>query len=177
MFKRAAGLLIMVLLVVPVISSKMESSRPAVDRKAGYALLDSLSQTFYELVVSESGGLEKINQAIQKCMSEARKVKDQNQVEPVFFARYQRLLGVIKLAMAPDPDGILVPVINRELAVFVKDVLVEDFKGSGPEAIGQVTRAIRDEIINLQLYLDNLERQEKLRKAWDDKFAKAGARK
>lgn len=73
--------------------------------------------------------------------------------------------------------GILVPIIDRELELFVKDVLAEDFKSSGPEAIGQVANAIADEIINLHLYLDNLETKEKLRKAWDEKFSAAGEKK
>jgi hypothetical protein len=37
--------------------------------------------------------------------------------------------------------------------------------------------AIADEIINLHLYLDNIETKENLRKAWDDKFSAAGGEK
>jgi hypothetical protein len=50
-------------------------------------------------------------------------------------------------------------------------VLGEDWKGSGAGAIGQVADAIAYEIIDLQMYLDNLEMREKLRKDWDKKFS------
>jgi hypothetical protein len=37
--------------------------------------------------------------------------------------------------------------------------------------------AIADEIINLHLYLDNIEMKEKLRKAWDEKMAAPAKKK
>jgi hypothetical protein len=57
--------------------------------------------------------------------------------------------------------------IDQELRTFVYDILGEDWRDSGPGAINQVANSIADEIINLHLYLDNLEMREKLRKAWD----------
>ena len=77
------------------------------------------------------------------------------------------------MVMTPDPGGILTPVIDRELGQFVGNVLGEEWKGSGPGAIGQVANAIATEIIDLQMYMDNLEAREKLRQAWDDKFKDA----
>jgi len=177
MVRKTAGLLIIVLLAVPIMAFKIESSTPAAGKKVGYALLELLSQTFYEMTVSGTGEAGKLTESLQKCAGEARKAREQNQIDAVFFASYFRLLGIVKLAMAPDPDGILAPVINRELALFVYYVLAEESKSSGPEAIGQVAKAIRDEIINLQLYLDNLDRKEELRKAWDEKFARASEKK
>jgi hypothetical protein len=147
------------------------------DKNVGYALLDSLSQTFYEMAVSGSSEVEKVTQSIQNCMADARKAREQNQNNALFFARNERLLAIIKQAVGPDPDGILAPIINREPALFVNDVLAEEFKSSGPEAIGQVANAFADEIISLHLYLENLETKEKLRKAWDEKFAKAGEKR
>ena len=40
-----------------------------------------------------------------------------------------------------------------------------------------VANAIAEEIINLHLYLDNIETKQKLRKAWDEKFSAAGEKK
>jgi len=104
-------------------------------------------------------------------MADARKARDQNQIDAVFFARYRRLLAIIRLAVAPDPEGILVPLLNEEFARFVREVLGEEYKVTGPQAIGQVANAIADELINLRLYLDNIETKEKLRKAWDEKMS------
>lgn len=177
MLKKAVCLSVLILFAVPVLAEDVGTGSFSVDKNVGYSLLDAIGQTFHEMAVSGSGGPEKVTQAIQKFMADAKKAKEQKQIDALFFARYQRILGIIKLAIGPDPDGILVPIIDRELALFVKDVLAEDFKSSGPEAIGQVANAIADEIINLHLYLDNLETKEKLRKAWDEKFSAAGDKK
>ena len=77
------------------------------------------------------------------------------------------------MTMAPDPGGILVPVLDQELKRFVTEILGEEYKGTGPGAIGQVANAIADEIVNLQLHLDNVETKAKLRKAFDEKFTAA----
>jgi hypothetical protein len=177
MLKKTICLSMLVLFAVPVLAEDTGAGGPPVDKKVGYALLDAIGQTFHEMAVSGSGGVEKVTQAVSRFMIDARKAKEQKQIDAQFFARYRRILGIIKLAVGPDPDGILVPIIDRELGLFVKDVLAEDFKSSGPEAIGQVANAIADEIINLHLYLDNIETKENLRKAWDEKFSAAGEKK
>jgi hypothetical protein len=177
MLKKAVCLSVLVLFAAPILAEDTGAGSLPVDKKVGYALLDAIGQTFHEMAVSGSGGVEKVTQAISKFMADARKAKEQKRIDALFFARYQRILGIIKLAVGPDPDGILVPIINRELGLFVKDVLAEDFKSTGPEAIGQVANAIADEIINLHLYLDNIETKEQLRKAWDEKFSGAGDKK
>ncbi len=177
MVKKTIVVSVLFLFVVPILAAEGEGAGPAADKTAGYALLDAIAQTFHEMAVSGSGGVEKVTQAVSKFMADARKAREEKKIDEVFFARYQRVLGIIKLAIAPDPDGILVPIIDRELSAFVKDVLAEDYKSSGPPAIGQIANAIADEIINLHLYLDNIETKEKLRKAWDEKFAAAGEKK
>ncbi len=169
MFKRFACLLI--LTFVSGFLFAEESGIAPVNKKVGYALLDAIGQTFQEMAVSGTGGVEKVNDAVLKFMADARKARDQNQIDAVFFARYRRILAIIKLAVAPDPQGILVPVFEQELRRFVYEVLGEEYKASGPEAIGQVANAIADEIINLHLYLDNIETKEKLRRAWDEKMS------
>lgn len=175
MLRKMLCLTILVLLTIPVLAE--ESAGVPVDKSVGYTLLDSLGQTFYEMAVSGSGGPERLMSAIKKLMGDARRAKDQKQIDGVFFARYNRILAIIKLAISPDPDGILLPIISPELDHFVMDILAEPRKSSGPEAINQVANAIADEIINLHLYLDNIETKEKLRKAWEEKFAGAMPKK
>ena len=155
----------------------------AIDKKAGYALLDAISQAFYDMATntmvsgSKENAVMQIEKLLSKSIVDAKAAKEQKQIDPVFYVRYIRLLSTIKLVMAPDEQGILTPVINRELGQFIEDVLGEEFKSSGPESINQVANAIADEIINLQLQLDNLEKKEALRKAWDKKFSEAGPKK
>jgi hypothetical protein len=169
MLKRLIGFVFVVHLAIPVLST--EPGGFPVDKQAGYALVDAIGQTFHEMAVSGSGGVDKVNTAVEKFMADARKAKEQGRVDAVFFARYARILAIIKIAVAPDPEGILVPMFDDELRRFVREVLGEDYKGSGPEAIGQVANAIADELINLRLYLDDIETKEKLRKAWDEKLS------
>lgn len=167
--KRVFSLFILIFFVVPLLAE--EPGAVAVDKKVGYALLDAIAQTFHEMAMTGTGEVEKVTQAIQKFMADARKAKEQNQIDAVFFRRYRRVLAIIKLAIAPDPSGILGHMIDQELSSFVYEVLGEDWKGSGPGAIGQVAKAIADEIINLHLYLDDLEAKSKLWKIYEEKYA------
>jgi hypothetical protein len=160
-------------LVVPVFAE--ERAAAAVDKKTAYGLLDAIGQMFHQMAMTGSGGVGELEKGIQKFMADAKKARDQKQINAVFFRRYAHLLAVIKLVMGPDPGGILAPLIDRELSQFVGDVLGEDF--AGPGAIGQVANAIAYEIIDLQMYLDNLEAREKLREAWDKKFTDATPKK
>lgn len=169
MLKKCLGLIGVILLAFPVLSA--ETSGIPVDKTAGYALIDGIGQTFHDMAVSGTGGVAIVNKSVEKFMADARKAKEQNQIDAVFYARYARILAIIKIAVAPDPQGILVPMFDDELRRFVREVLGEDYKGSGPQAIGQVANAIADELINLHLYLDNIETKEKLRKAWDEKMS------
>ncbi len=169
MFKKFACLLVVILVSASLFAE--ESGIAPVDKKVGYALLDAIGQTFHEMTVSGTGGVDKVTEAVLKFMADARKARDQNQIDAVFFARYRRLLAIIRLAVAPDPEGILVLLLNEEFARFVREVLGEEYKVTGPQAIGQVANAIADELINLRLYLDNIETKEKLRKAWDEKMS------
>jgi hypothetical protein len=175
MLKKSIGLLVLAFLAAPILAGEPGSS--PVDKKVGYALIDSIGETFHEMAMSGSGGVEKVNTAVEKFMADARKAKEQGQIDPVFFARYTRILAIIKIAVAPDPQGVLVPMFDDELRRFVREVLGEDYKSSGPQAIGQVANAIADELINLHLYLDDIETKEKLRKAWDEKLSAPAKKK
>jgi hypothetical protein len=173
MSKKILCLIVLAALVSPLLAE--DPVLPAMDKKVGAALLDSIARLFADMAAHGTGTkedrLKRIEDFLVQSMNEAKKAKDLNQIDPVFFARYRRLLGIIKMTMAPDPAGILVPVLDQEIKRFVYEVLGEDYKGTGPGAIGQVANAIADEMVNLQLHMDNVETKAKLRKAFDEKFA------
>ena len=171
MIRKLMYIVLLAAFVVPVFAE--DQAVPAGDKKVGYALLDGIGQMFHQMAMTGSGGVGELEKGIQKFMADTKKARDLKQINPVFYRRYAHLLAVIKLVMGPDPGGILVPLIDRELSQFVGDVLGEDWKGTGSGAIGQVANAIAYEIIDLQMYLDNLEAREKLREAWDKKFTDA----
>jgi len=176
MRNRMLTLIVLALCVIPLLAEGPDPA--AFDKKVGAALLDGIARVFHEMAVGPSGSKEdrqkQIEDYLVSSMGEARKAKEQKQIDAVFFARYQRLLGIIKLVMAPDPGGILVPIIDQELKRFVTEVLGEEFKGTGAGAIGQVANAIADEMVNLRLYMDNVEIKARLRKEFDEKFNDAG---
>jgi hypothetical protein len=135
-----------------------------VDKQAGYSLLDKVISTFKEMAEKGSGGREKVIPSLEEMMAVAKKAKDQEQIDPVFFNRYNRLLMIMKLVLVEDKEGILGPVIEREIGEFVWDVEGIKLEGSGKKTIGFVSQAIADELINLHLYLDNIEKKQELRK-------------
>lgn len=77
----------------------------------------------------------------------------------------------MKMTAEPDPDFILIPIINREVEDFIYEVLGGGVKADQPEAFRLRGLAFRDEIINFRIYLDNLEKKEKLIKEWDIKMS------
>ena len=148
-------------------SRAIVSSAPS---QAGYALLDQFVDTFHQIATEGKGGLWAVEERLQAMMAEARKDKDAGTVTPAFFARFNRLLAVTKLIMAPDQGGILVPVIGRTIEEFVADVTGESLaEKGGPKAIGAVANAIAEEIVNLQIYLDTLDKREAIRKKIDQR--------
>jgi hypothetical protein len=167
-FKSAQGLIIFFSFIM-MLSLALPGQTPA--NKGGYALLDNLTQIFQEASQAGKFDLEKINPLLKNLMTEARQLHEQKQIDRPFFFRYQRLLGMIKMTSAPDPDGILVPIIEREKASFIKEVLGEEVKTGGPETMRLLAQAIRDEIINLRIYLDNREKKEILIKEWNEKMS------
>jgi len=170
MFRKFVCLLTLIFLACPLLAR--EPGDAPGEKEVGYALLESIAKTFHDLAAggSKDETIKRIERFLVNSMADARKAKEMKQIDPVFFARYSRLLAIIKLSMAPDPGGILVPIIDQELKRFVNEVLAEDYKGSGLEAIGQVARAIAEETINLHLHLDNVEAKAKLWKSFEEKY-------
>jgi hypothetical protein len=138
--------------------------------KAGYGLLDLFVTAFRDMATK--GTPETLEPTLLKMASELKKAREAGEIDAVFNARFSRVLAVVKLIIAPDPGGMLGPVINRELLFFVHDMTGEDYKGGeGAAAINQVANAIAEEILNLQIYLDTKDTREALRKKLDDRIS------
>ena len=147
--------------------SAMEGGAAAM-KKAGYTLLDMYVKSFQEMAArgTSSGELETNLQAMA---TEAKKAKEAGEINLVFYAHYARILALTKLLVNPDPGNLLMPVIDREIADFLKNVTGKDvIARTGSVAIGQVANALAEELINLQIYLDTLEKREAMRKKLDE---------
>jgi len=176
MLRKLLSLGILFCLAMPILAEDPAAS--PLEKKVGYALLDSFTDFFHEMAISGSGGYEKVSKAFQKFIAEANKAKEQKQIDQVFYARYKRILAVMGLSMIPYDEGIFSDILNQEFGHFVKDVLGEEltsFKGS--PAVGKLAQAVSEEILNLHLYLDNSEAKDKLRKSFEKKFLDANPKK
>ena len=147
--------------------SAMEGGAAAM-KKAGYTLLDMYVKSFQEMATRGTGSGE-LETNLQAMAAEAKKAKEAGEINLVFYAHYARILALTKLLVNPDPGNLLMPVIDREIADFLKDVTGEDvIARAGSVAIGQVANALAEEIINLQIYLDTLDKREAMRKKLDE---------
>jgi hypothetical protein len=138
--------------------------------KAGYALLDQFITAFADMATK--GAPESLEPTLVQMASGLKKAREAGEIDAVFHGRFARILAITKLIIVPDPSGIIGPVVNRELYLFVHDMIGEDFKqGEGPAAINQVANAIAEELLNLQIYLDTKDTREALRKKLDDRIS------
>jgi hypothetical protein len=165
MTKRLIGPVILVCaLSLPLLSFDSPS---APVKKVGYALLDMYVTCFHEMATKGTGGpgSNLLEKNLEMMENETKKAKDQAEIDPYFYTHFSRLLALTKLLVTPDPAKILKPMIDQEVADFIKDVTGEDLIASGgAPAIGQVAGAMTEEIINLQIYLDTLDKREALRR-------------
>jgi hypothetical protein len=159
------GLLIMAVLALGL--SAMEGNTVAAEKKAGYALLDMFVKAFQDIAARGTGG-EELEALLPTMAVEVKRAKESGEINLVFFSRYTRVLALTALLVKPDKENLLAPVIDRELADFIKDVTGEHIAtGQGP-VIGQVANALAEELVNLQLYLDTLDKREAMRKKFDE---------
>lgn len=142
----------------------------SVAEKDGYVLLDKVIMTFQEMAESGSGGKNEVDNALEAIMADAKRAKAQGSIDLVFFKRFHRLLMILKLAIAESPEGILGPLVERELSNFVGDVKGEKLEVKGKKGIGTIAAATAEEIINLHLYLDSRKDRDKLMEAFTKKF-------
>lgn len=149
----------------PVGADISGNATAAVD-EAGYALLDSFVLMFMKSAEECKGGRESFEGAIQGLMAEAKKARSQNQINSLFFSKYRRLLMIVNLLIIEDPEGILKPLVEKEVLEFIEDIEGEkpEMKGEKKSriGIGSVAGALANEVINLQIYLDSKESREKL---------------
>lgn len=159
---------LLLIAMIPVTEAMAQQAPP----KDGYALLDSLI-TVFDVLSTDRDYYQKAINVVSGLMVEARRAQENNLIDKIFFTRYHRLLSIIKLTLDPDPEKILTPVIDVVLDDFIYEVLGESWKIGQERKIGILAEAVLNEIVNLQLYLDNLEKKERLIKEWDRKMRRA----
>ena len=119
-----------------------------------------------------SGGRGVVEKGLEDIMTDAVQAKAKSQIDPVYFRRFNRLLAVMKLAVASDPKGILKSHIDRMAADFVEDVSGQApaLGKDGSVVLGALAAALADEIVNLRIYLDTKDQKAKLLEQWMNSF-------
>ena len=173
MLRKATVIISVLLLWTSLAHAKMDSNGGT--DEAAYALLDKLVLSFKDMAERGTGG-EAVSNALNEIMAAAKKTESQGQIDPVFSRRFKQILVILKLAITEDKEGILEPVIEREIEEFVKDVFGEtradvDKKGKPVIGIGQVAGAVAEEILNLRIYLDTKEEKMKLMEEYKKQFS------
>lgn len=168
------------IIIVSVLLLWASSAHAKTDRNGGkdeaaYALLDKLVLSFKDMAERGAGGEEAVSNALNEMMAAAKKAEAQGQIDPVFSRRFKRILLILKLAITKDKEGILKPVIEREIEEFVKDIFGEtgadvDKNGKPIIGIGQIAGAVAEEILNLRIYLDTKEEKMKLMEEYKKQF-------
>ena len=144
--------------------------------RSGSALLDGYLASLSMMV--QQGTPETLDKRLQEVMLAAKKAREANEIDGVFFYRFNRLLAVTKLISVPNPTGILAPVIQDVLADYVQDKLGHDeFRsdgGKGPKGINLVAAALSAELIDLQIYLQTVKQREYWKQTIDKVMSSAG---
>jgi len=163
--KRTLSGLLMVAILTLGLNAAEDGAAP---KKGGYALIDMYIRAF-QAMAAQGTSASAMEANLQAIAAAARKAAAAGETDRVFSARFARVLALTKLIIAPDPGNLLMPVIDREIADFLKDVTGEDIAArTGPAAVGQVAKAIGEELINLQIYLDTMDKRWELRKQLDE---------
>jgi hypothetical protein len=141
--------------------------------EAGYVLLDRILVLFRDLAMHGSGGRGAVDKGLEEIMTEAVQAKTKNQIDPVYFRRFNRLLAIMKLAVTPDSKGILKPHIDRLTSDFVEEISGQApvLGKDGGVGLGALAAALADEIANLRIHLDTKEQKAKLLEQWMNSFS------
>lgn len=143
-----------------------DSTAPVPPRD-GYALLDMYISAFQQMASEGSGGRDIVGAKMNEIMAEAKRLRSDGRIDAVFHTRFSRFLAVNMLFIVPDPEYMLQPIIEPELARFVMDKLGEDYK---PGSIGQVAEALAEGVLDLQIYLDTKDKRKKMMDDFVRKF-------
>jgi len=133
----------------------------------GYAFLDLYIKTFQGMAASGTGGKDIVEKELRKIMAQANSTRAENKTDPVFHARFSRLMTVTLLSILPDPENIFAPILNYEISRFIKETIGKEVPSKDQRGayIGQLAQALAMATIDLRLYLDNRDKRNKM---WEE---------
>lgn len=120
---------------------------------AGYVLLEKTTTQFQQMG-KEPLDEQKLQTALNEMMASAKRAKAEGRIDEAFFERYARLVRVLRVVTIQDPEGILVPVFQKEVSSFVQSALGPQASGSAQPGIPEIARAFTKELEALKRLLD-----------------------
>ena len=125
---------------------------PAADPAAGHALLGQFARTVNVIKNGDAG--QDLIDALDQQIARGQALAHAGKVSAAFARRHQRLLKMLELVLAPDPDG-----SHRARTAAALDAFATEVEGGprhldpdgGLAAIGPI---LVDELVNLHMLLD-----------------------
>jgi hypothetical protein len=136
----------------------------------GKALIDKLNAMFKNMAEKPNVSETETASGLESLLAEAKKERDQKQIDPAFFKRYCRVLMILRLMVMPGKQGVLFPVFQKEFGSFAEDIDGVQIDISKKEAISDVVTAVVNEIMDLYLYSDHIKARAKLLKEFEKKY-------
>ncbi len=119
---------------------------------AGYVLLEKMATQFQQ--IGEHSAPAQLETALADMMATAKRAKAESRIDQEFFDRYVRVVRVVRALTVPDPEGILRPILEKEITAFVASVLGPQAMQSPESSIAVIARAIKSELDALKARLD-----------------------
>jgi hypothetical protein len=120
---------------------------------AGYVLLEKMATQFQQ--IGPHTAPAHLEAALNEMMASAKRAKAEARIDQEFFDRYVRVVRVVRALTLPDPEGILYPLLEKEIRAFVDDVLgPQATRATGASPMAEIASAIKKELDSLKLKLD-----------------------
>jgi TonB family protein len=145
------GILVLMAAGLAASAAAVDRRQEAVPTSPGTALLKRLS-TFLEMSNAGVFAADAASLALDDIKTAAIQAKDKNEIRPLFFDRFARVLNVVRLVIATSPNDPGAADAEKEIGRLVKDVLGEEWNAQAPvsEQIARFSRAVAAEMVSLQ---------------------------
>jgi hypothetical protein len=155
-----------------VLPAALSFSAAAAEAKAGFALLESLTKEIVTAAKDEISAAQ-VKDRLNGLITEAKKARSSELIDPYFFKKYAALLAFIKLGLTADePEGILWPLMERVAGDYIRSVTGSEPPGSlkanyaqhGAVGLASISSAVISEVTTLHLHLETKERRPEVMK-------------
>lgn len=121
---------------------------------AGYVLLEKVTTQIQQMGQQKVLDEAQLQAALDGMMASAKLAKAEARIDQEFFDRYVRVVRVLRVLTLKDPEGILLPLFEKEVSSFVASVLGPQATGAAKTPMPEIARALKVELDSLKQRLD-----------------------